>query len=135
MLCSLCIRLVQFFEGLSNRAFRFRARQAMPPLTPAVIPVVDKARSLDGLGYGIGCVTCQEQVVPRLYSPSEAHEDHGVDCEGGCHGTGYEFFIFAQICDSSQGKTEVGHGSPEMSAEKVLAGRWRPESRDTKYLH
>jgi hypothetical protein len=43
--------------------------QAVFLFATAVVPVIDKACSLDRLGYDIGCMTCEQQVVPRLHPP------------------------------------------------------------------
>jgi hypothetical protein len=101
--------------------------QAVFLFATAVVPVIDKACSLDRLGYDIGCMTCEQQVVPRLHPPGKPREDHRVEGKSGSHGAGYDLLILAQISDGSQGETEVGNWSPEMSAKEVFAGCGRPD--------
>lgn len=43
------------------------------PSTP--VPVIDEAEVLDALGCGVGCVTCEEQVIARLNSPCYSERD------------------------------------------------------------
>jgi len=83
--------------------------QAVFLFATAVVPVIDKACSLDRLGYDIGCMTCEQQVVPRLHPPGKPREDHRVEGKSGSHGAGYDLLILAQISDGSQGETEVGN--------------------------
>lgn len=65
----LWIGLAEFLKSLSDWTFRFGSKQAVFLFTTAVVPIVDKACSLGRLSYDIGCMTSEEQVVPRLHAP------------------------------------------------------------------
>lgn len=96
-------------------------REAVLFLPTAEIPVFNKAGILNRLSCCIRCVTCKQQVIPRLYSPSKTHENHRIACQSGRHRSGDDFFIFTQVCDSGQRKTPVCNWSPKVGTEEVLA--------------
>lgn len=112
---------------LCYRSVCIVVREAILFLPTTEVPVIDEAGILNRLSCCVRCVTCKQQVIPGLYSPSKTHEDHRITCESSCHRPRNNFLVFAQVSDGSQRKTPVCNRSPKVSTEEILASCWRPQ--------